>query len=1444
MFLAGPTLYNGAPIIVNQTLHTTNTSILFSIVFYPKASYPGSIFCAALRNTPTITSIAGITDITNVISETYLVGDHGVSLLVNNLKASTYYDTYCFVQTINGVTSSLVEIQNTHNNVKTLCCNTLSFTNTPIYIYSDLDKYINQNSNLYLYKFTLSNLPSSYLAVNPKIYDMQGVLISTNNITTIPSVIEFTTNSTTLSGSFVVDANNNIDQQSVVLSLVLSGASAVEYVVPEGFKLSILSSNSIPPAPNLLKATFTDSAANVLITFDSATNLGGVSTSSWSCTLVFEFIGDTNAYCSWISNTVVQISFGKYSSSTPILNPNDQITLLSNVIKSACSNNCNVYPFQTEQSVSVGISDNVLIPTVVISVARTISSCDDVFISTTLSYGHGSRDWISVKWVVTAQNNANTSQITNYLESFGVSITKQIQISNFFFDSTTYFISLTLTNFLGQSSRANTLFTIDAIRNLPILNILQSNEISVNVSSSLTVRTSVQRSSCAENYAVSYQWFIYDINNKAIDFKQLSNDPAILLLSPYALVGGQIYTVFVYATASATQNYGEVTTSALSTINVRNSNLKANINGGYQRIVVPQSELQLDATSSIDMNIQNQKSSVLLYSWSCSVASISNYGENCNYLYQVSNVGILVYNGLDLIYGTIYQFTVYVSTLDGRSDSTSVLITRSEPGSDTTAVIPTTSILLVSKVNANERISLDGHISASYGLSSNWSARIDGSIILFPSLSPQVANFTESVVGGKSFVSFSLTVESNTFSPGNVITFRLSANRLGYTSSKYFAYSDVVITLNSPPVGGWLDSDPVNGQSLSTVYQIVAVSWSDDVDDYPLAYSFSYQVSQFINSALTIQTKKGINTVSTQLPSGIESEGFQIQLIMLVYDNLGASNSANTFVSVVENENVNYLSYLSSNLLNLDGIGSPSALVQTINLVASAMGRTNCSLASPEYCASLNRDVCSSKPNTCSNCLSGFTGVFGNSNMNCVSKTGLVGNSGDKCITNNDCLYNLCTNSTCSVPSKRCPSDCSGHGQCIYSTSSGTSVSKCSVDNVQCSAMCACTDGYGGTDCSLDEVGLFEADQTIFFMCKTFVSAQNSSNLTPDLVDSYVSTMEAIYSPDKVISDNTTNICSKAMKYLTTEINSGGLQGTNSATTSNIVESASKFIKFPSNGSQDTSNEAFQYISQISSGVLQNMVNGQASTDVVSGNIRLRVIKSDLSSISSLSPPQSDEESFYGSPVSSSVVFSSESTSILDSGDGYLHMSLSQWDKNPFPAGMNLLTHQFQIQTSTTLTSSVTNRRSLSASGSYFLSYQFNTKLNESDSYAAFPSCMKYNPSLKLYEPCVNCETYLVTDYNVTYECFDFNEIVINYNTSTNSTTTISSTGAFLSTPPTLLPTIKPSFSPTYDDYNSNLIPSMMPSFIPSCESTYIPSLKPSDQTFNLTSMFVYIFYF
>ena len=513
--------------------------------------------------------------------QSYYIGVDIVQIEVDNLLASTDYYTYCYVKTIAYTGSTLSQTLNTYHKVRTTCCKEIEFTNAPSTVYGDTRNYIfGTDPKQYVYSYSLSSPPSSMIDIYPMLYDSKGQSLNASYVLFRPDSFTFGPNSIVLSSNFVIQDIGGTLHGNYMLALSTedNGKSSAEYRFPKRLVIDILSSNDPLPPPKVKDAKFSNTGSTVEITFDSPTNLGGIATAYWKCSLLFRFDNVDNTNCTWISTSLVQVIFGPYDETVKFISPYDEIVFLGGKLNNLLE----------KQTIVVRPPDKPVNPNVILSVIRTISYCSNVTIDATLSSGDGSRDWVSMVWNITSvYDNEGSGKILQYLNKNGLTSKSPIVIPSHLFQRTTYTISLTLTNFLLQTKSQTAIFTIVANANIPQISFLQPSKFSINTSDELIVNAVVARPSCADRFEISYRWYIQNSKNEYIKFTPLNkNDMSSIYLKKYTLSGGDKYLVTAEVTASPTANNPTATTVSNSVeVTVKKGPLLAVITQGSSMII-------------------------------------------------------------------------------------------------------------------------------------------------------------------------------------------------------------------------------------------------------------------------------------------------------------------------------------------------------------------------------------------------------------------------------------------------------------------------------------------------------------------------------------------------------------------------------------------------------------------------------------------------------------------------------------------------------------------------------------------------------------------------------------------------------------------------------------------------------------------------------------------
>lgn len=167
-----------------------------------------------------------------------------------------------------------------------------------------------------------------------------------------------------------------------------------------------------------------------------------------------------------------------------------------------------------------------------------------------------------------------------------------------------------------------------------------------------------------------------------------------------------------------------------------------------------------------------------------------------------------------------------------------------------------------------------------------------------------------------------------------------------------------------------------------------------------------------------------------------------------------------------------YLIFISVTSL-LGDTSAPGASSQILGIATSIVNSVVCIRTPVSVCAALNRSSCAKISNTCGNCVHGYLGED-NANTACVtapsSSNGLIrALSGVQCgYVMCSGIFDKCLNSVCAQTQKSCSNNCNGNGTCNFvSINTGMSVSKCTLSDTTCQAMCTCLPTFGGLLCDL-----------------------------------------------------------------------------------------------------------------------------------------------------------------------------------------------------------------------------------------------------------------------------------------------------------------------------------------------------------------------------------------
>jgi len=325
----------------------------------------------------------------------------------------------------------------------------------------------------------------------------------------------------------------------------------------------------------------------------------------------------------------------------------------------------------------------------------------------TMSFGYGGRSWRSVVWLATGLGIAESADdITKYLNANYPDTYHLVRIPNTNLTQSTrnqvsqYTISLTVTNFLMQSSTSSVTIEVGSSRGLIYPQVqISGAQVSTFTWMSLTLLGSAQFPACVDSAASSlplnYIWRIFKGFQFQSSIVSTSLDPHYFKLDPYTLDAASMYTVSL---SVSVQSGSKVYRSyASGVIQVGRSGVSAVIKGSSFRTVISSNAVVLDASSSTDIDYPAE-TSTLAYIWSCSVMS-PYYGSSCS-KFVTSGSSVLTIGSDTLTAGYNYSISVTVSNSVGKYATASVEL------SVVTEAVPYVNINTVKdKYNAGDRSS-------------------------------------------------------------------------------------------------------------------------------------------------------------------------------------------------------------------------------------------------------------------------------------------------------------------------------------------------------------------------------------------------------------------------------------------------------------------------------------------------------------------------------------------------------------------------------------------------------------------------------------------------------------------------------------------------------------------------------------------------------------------
>ena len=409
------------------------------------------------------------------------------SLKFIDLEPSTSYSIFCSANSLDGSTSLLGDVLATRFIATTLCCKEIIVSLNTKIVSSVADKA----GILHVVSVGIRSVPSKDLVLNMGLVMLteNGNLVS--NSTLIPGSLSFESTIPLQPLSFLSLTASTmriaINASTILLQVTKSGNSSNEYEViySRGDSMKILGDGDEPPTPILVSSIFATDGQSLIISFDSATDFGRVTTPIFSCSELLVFYRANEASCSWKDSATIiatldiatSLNIGiiltlKVFLNTTILRftkiliitlsiTGDPFDVVANKIAAKClssdTTKCNSWKrVESKGTITIRGPDVIISPTVIIAAQSVISKCDNLKLDISYSKGSAGREWIGWEFSiidVSSETPKNLTKVANYLNShFSLS---PLYIPAGMLSIGSYSLTLSLVNFLGASSQTS-----------------------------------------------------------------------------------------------------------------------------------------------------------------------------------------------------------------------------------------------------------------------------------------------------------------------------------------------------------------------------------------------------------------------------------------------------------------------------------------------------------------------------------------------------------------------------------------------------------------------------------------------------------------------------------------------------------------------------------------------------------------------------------------------------------------------------------------------------------------------------------------------------------------------------------------------------------------------------------------------------------------------------
>jgi hypothetical protein len=1135
-------------------------------------------------------------------------GNFDTNVLIENLSPGMAYSVFCVPYSVYGTKSELSTIKRTNTTASTLCCKQLkvSFA-TSIYEETNYRDFV---------KLEMDSPPSyDDFAVTVSIVSAEGAQLA------VPSLMQpgaLYAIDTPLKSSLKAGVAGNY---AVEVTFAGVEAGVWEAVYATGTTFTMLSPSLAQPAPSVLGATFADDGASVVVTFSGSTNYGSLQ-KTFKCALLFSFketsSGSTvdlpaSTKCTWVDDASVKIWTGSDETLSPTTH---EVHVVSgNDLTSACEPpGCELWPrVDTSSSDSSDYSAmiaNAVAPTtplVSISAPSSVGSCDDISLDISSSSGSGGRGWLRVSITVTSTGStANTTIVQEYIDSTYTGVGEVTVPYDRLHPGVSYSFSVRICNFFSKCASSTKQVTkVDTV--MPSVKIFGATLRSGRFRPkkiSLSGRTAVEScdgdesaSSRNASSVISTAWRCYQGGVLQTELVSTSKNPSKFILPAFSLGAGLVYEVqFVGSITSSAGAAARVSTSS-TTVYVERSQLVAEVLGGLERNLPSDSSLAIDASGSYDPDQRGVYGvdAGLQFSWAC--VQLEPMSDSCSVILSTTGDGVLSVLAGANSGGVVSQITMTVKDSDseiGRSKTKTITVTVLDPLQP--VVEMDSSTVRESggeKISPSSALKIQAEVRLVGTGNCQWTVD-DGSF----DLSAAAVVSTNRAISRSGYTLLPFVLAPYSLREGTTMTFELTCTQYAsaavYGGSSddgvdYSQFTDLVgtssitVEVNSPPSPGQFAVTPPVGTELKDMFSFSSSLWSDD--DLPITYQYGFVSTG--GRLMPVQSRSESASRSVILPAGDPLEDYVLLCVATIYDSFNANTTMTASVSVNQTSDVASagMDLLTSLAASSDGSSADvDTVFAAVSVTMSAVNSVNCSAA--PNCTLLHRSKCAAAVATCGPCLTGFSGVLGESNIACYNSTsssssssrkrslnaaedggGVLGfgrrmisstlATGDACVNSDDCEgFETCsTAGLCEMPSKTCPGSysdkfCSGNGDCVFmkvsSSAAGPSksLSKCLANNYNCLAYCRCHEGYVGVSCDTTEEEADRKREVRGLAVNSLEIMLNSTGVGENL-DDIISTLTSLAEAAQVsteLSLNSTNQLLTMLESLSSAVLDGDVE--------------------------------------------------------------------------------------------------------------------------------------------------------------------------------------------------------------------------------------------------------------------------------------------------------------